>query len=205
MPLQSKTKKRVTNNSRKSQAYANRAIRAGRQALLLDICKGMHDAYIQNDHRLPYGHVRELLNEFGEQYDWLSRNIINKAFIKYRKEKATKNITQYVPASISLKSATSSGEKSLSTVSTMSESARSSIGRPVGSTEEKKAKTKKKLIEVKNEIACKFAAIRKSTKRGKRMRKGQLEEIIEQVKADKGIECEILPSAIRQRPEHNSL
>ena len=82
MPLESKTKKRVTKNSRKSQLYANRAIRAGRQALLLDICKGMHNAYIQNDHRLPYGHVRELLNEFGEQYDWLSRNIRNKAFIK---------------------------------------------------------------------------------------------------------------------------
>ena len=72
MPLQLKTKKRVTNNSRKSQIYANRAIRAGRNALLLDICKGMHDAYIQNDNCLPYGHVQELLNKLREQYDWLS-------------------------------------------------------------------------------------------------------------------------------------
>ena len=108
MPLQLKTKKRVTNNSRKSQIYANRAIRAGRKALLLDICKGLHDACIQNDNRVPYGHVRELLNEFGEQYGWLSRNIINKAFIKYRTEKLTKSSTQHVPAIISLKSAASS-------------------------------------------------------------------------------------------------
>ena len=64
---------------------------------------------------------------------------------------------------------------------------------------------KKKLIEVKNEMACKFVAARKTTRHGKQMRKGQLEEIIEQVKADKGIESDILPSAIRQRPEHNSL
>ena len=145
------------------------------------------------------------MNEFGEQYGWLSRNIINKAFIKYRKEKLTMNNTQHVPATISLKSAASSGKRSLSTVSTISESARSSIRRPVGLTEEKKAMAKKKLIEVKNEMACKFVAARKRTRHGKQMRKGQLEEIIEQVKADKGIESDILPSAIRWRLERNSL
>ena len=65
--------------------------------------------------------------------------------------------------------------------------------------------TKKKLIEVKNEIACKFAAVRKTARHGKRMRKGQLEEIIQQVKAHKGIKSDILPSAIRRRLEFNSL
>ena len=65
--------------------------------------------------------------------------------------------------------------------------------------------TKNKLIEEKNEIACKFAAVRKTIRHVKQMRKGQLEEIIEQVKADKGIESGILPSTIRRRLERNSL
>ena len=32
------------------------------------------------------GIVQELLNEFGEQNDWLNMNIINKAFMKFRKD-----------------------------------------------------------------------------------------------------------------------
>ena len=61
------------------------------------------------------------------------------------------------------------------------------------------------MIQVKNEIACKFAAVRESTRNGKRMRKGQLKEIITQVKSKKGIDIEILPSAFRRRLERKSL
>ena len=79
----SQTTKRTTRNSTKSKKYVDIAIRAGRKALLLDICKGMYEAYTQNGNHLPYGHVQELLKDFGDQYSWLSRNIINKALINY--------------------------------------------------------------------------------------------------------------------------
>ena len=196
------TNKRKTKNSIKSRIYADRAIRAGRNATLVEICKGMYDAYVRNNNRLPYGHVQELLKQFGDQYSWLTRNIINKAFIKYRKDiKLTQKTT--VPSEISLKS-TSSSQKTMSTMSSSSLPSRS-IGRPVGSTDEKKQVAKKKLIHAKNEIARKFAAVKKSTKRGKCMRKGQLEAIIQEVKVKNDIDSEISPSAIRRRLERNSL
>ena len=55
------------------------------------------------------------------------------------------NNSQHVPATISLNSAALSGKKSISSVLTMSESAGSSIGRPVGSTEEKKSNDKEEV------------------------------------------------------------
>ena len=47
----------------------------------------------------------------------------------------------------------------------MSSSSLSCIGRPVGSTQDKEEITKKKLIRVKNEIACKFVAKKITDKR----------------------------------------
>ncbi len=150
---------RTTKHSSKSRIYADKAIRAGRNATLREICKGTYDAYIGNNNCLPYGHVQELLKQFGEQDSWLNRNVINKASIKYRREKLTQK-TRTVPSKISLKSTSSSKN----TVSTVSSPLQSRIGSPVGSNEEKK-KLPKKLIQAKNEIACKFAALKKINQR----------------------------------------
>ena len=141
MSQTTKSTVRITKNSTKSRIYADRAIRPGRNATLRDICKGMYDAYIGNNNRLPYGHVS---------------------------------------------------------------SSQSRLGRPVGSNEEKKQIAKKELVQVKNERACKIAAFKKSTK-GKCMRKGQLVEIIEEVKERNDIKSEISPSTIRHRVERISL
>ena len=105
------------------------------------------------------------MNKFGEQYNWLKRNIIKKLCIKDRKEILTQKSTS-IPTKNSIKS-TSSSKKTISTMSSLS---LSRIGRPVG------------LTQVKNEIACKFAAFKKSQRNGKHMRKGQLEEIIAKIK-----------------------
>ena len=118
----------------------------------------------------------------------MNRNIINKAFIKDRKE-----ILAQKPTSIPTKNSIKSTSSSKKTVSTISSSSLSRIGRPVG------------FLQVKNEIACKFAAFKKSQRNGKHMRKGQLEEIITKIKQKNNIDAEILPSAIRQRVERNSL
>ena len=58
-------------------------------------------------------------------------------------------------------------------------------------------------MQVQNLIACKFAAVRDSVRHRKRVRKGQLQQIIAQVKSDKGVETEFLPSGIRWRLENN--
>ncbi len=176
MSQTTKSTVKITKNSTKSRIYADRAIRPGRNATLRDICKGMYDAYIGNNNRLPYGHVQKLLKEFSAQDSWLNMNVINKAFIKYRREKLTLK-TSTIPSKISLKSTSSSKN----TASPVSASSQSRLGRPVGSNEEKKQIAKNELVQVKNERACKIAAFKKSTK-GKCIRKGQLVEIIEEVK-----------------------
>ena len=51
------------------------------------------------------------------------------------------------------------------TVSTLSSSSLSRIGRPIGATQDKKEIEKKKLTQVKNEIACKFVALKKVTEK----------------------------------------
>ena len=133
-------KKRTTTTSRKSQAYANRAIKAGRKALLHEVSKGMYEAYLQNNNRLPYGHVGGLLSEMKSSHKWLTRNIINKAFMKFRKD--LKNVSKKedekespVPEEINLEKSTTSSALTVSTVSFESDFR---LGRPVGSTDENK-------------------------------------------------------------------
>ena len=66
--------------------YAKRALKNSRKALLLDICEGMIESYKHNNNRLPYGHVENLLKALKPKESWMTRNIINKAFMKYRKD-----------------------------------------------------------------------------------------------------------------------
>ena len=71
--------------------YAKRALKNSRKALLLDICEGMIESYKQNNNRLPYGQVENLLKELKIKEPWMTRNIINKAFMKYRKDQDSEN------------------------------------------------------------------------------------------------------------------
>ena len=146
MPIRRKTRisKRVEN-------YANRAIKTSRNALLSDICEGMYKEFVLNNHRLPYGHVTKLVNELKPKESWISRNIINKAFIKYRaNQKKMKSCevggsSKGVPDSIEI-------EPNLSTLSDLSNVSNNAIsyqkvGRPNGSTAARKESKRKKLID----------------------------------------------------------
>ena len=57
------TKSRNTRNSKKVARLANRARKISRNAFLSDLCKGMYDAYVQNDGRLPYRHLENIHRE----------------------------------------------------------------------------------------------------------------------------------------------
>ena len=159
MALRSSNNKRATKTSQKSQLYANRAVRASRKALLHEICKGMYEAYVKNENRLPWGHVGGILEELKTTHKWLTRNIINKAFINFRKDlKSEPEKLETVPKEINLDQNSSSGVYTMSTVSSNEGSDRSRIGRPLGSTDEKRCKEQRKFIDAKNEISKKYAA-----------------------------------------------
>ena len=83
---------RKTNNSKKVAKYANQALRVSRNALLIELYRGMYEAYRNNGNRLPYGHLAKLLKEVQPGNEWLSRNMLNKAFIKYRSKQVLTDV-----------------------------------------------------------------------------------------------------------------
>ena len=80
----------------------------------------MYEAYIHNGKRLPYGFVTKLLKEVKPKEEWLSRNILNKVFMKSRCEKKKfedKRDVKPVPDSISAVGTILSALSELSNVS----------------------------------------------------------------------------------------
>jgi len=182
------------------------------KALLVDICEGMHEAALSNKNRLPYGHVTNLLVELKPKENWLTRNIINKAFIKYRCDKKKMELEQQkaqnvVPDSISGIGMSLSTLSELSNVSSTQETSTRKAGRPVGSTEAKKETTRKNIIEAKNEVTRRFAAVKEvAKKRKERVKHGVLMRLIDEVSDKRGVNKEkILPNAIRRRVDRHSL
>ena len=161
---------RKTKISSRVRKYANRALQSSRNALLADLCEGMYEAYLKNGKRLPYGHITKLLEELKPKEQWLSRNVINKAFIKCRHEKKIleekKKQMKLVPDSISGIGTNLSNISDLSNVSDTTGTWK--VGRPAGTTEARKEESQKKTIEAKNEIAKRFASIKDAAKKKER-------------------------------------
>ena len=72
-------------------------VKASRKGALDDICRKMHKAMVDNNNRLPYAYISKLLVDLKKSpsFDWLTRNIVNKAFLKFKSkmiERETKNI-----------------------------------------------------------------------------------------------------------------
>ena len=199
---------RSTKTSKRVQSYANRAIQTSMKALLKDACDGMYNEYVRNNNKLPYGHVTNLVNELKQREGWITKNIVNKAFIQYRKER-TRELRESLetpPPTVprTIREQSPSIISDLSNVS--STNSHMNIGRPVGSTEAKKRERKQELIEAKNEVATTYATILSERKiKNKRIEKGMLSTIINDVKGKRGIQDSISPCAIRKRVKRNSL
>ena len=84
------TRKQSKSNKKKealdAEKYANRALRKSRKALLLDVSQGMLEACEKNGNRLPYGHLENLLKQLVKTEPWITRNILNKAFMMHRRQ-----------------------------------------------------------------------------------------------------------------------
>ena len=86
----------------------------------------------------------------------MTRNMLNKAFIKYRSQQPT---CDDAPTVVGVKKSDSLLSE-LSNVSSNATKSTKAIGRPMGSTEEKKKNDENALISAKNEIAQKYAALK---------------------------------------------
>ena len=108
---------------------------------MADLCDGMHEAYLKNGKRLPHGHVTKLLEELQSKQQWLSRNVINNAFMKCWHEK--KKQVKLAPDTISGIGTSLSNLSDLSNVSDTTGTGIWKVGRPAGSTKTKKEKNTK--------------------------------------------------------------
>ena len=93
--------------------------------------------------------MTNLVNELRQREDWVTKNIVNKAFIKYHKERAIRELHESlvippsVPNTISATSTHQSPSMLLDLSNVSSTNSSMNVGRPVGSTEAKKRQKKK--------------------------------------------------------------
>ena len=201
---------RKSNTSKKVAKYANQALKVSRNALLEELCRGMYEAYKVNGNRLPYRHLAKLLKEVQPANEWLTRNKLNKAFIKYRSKHEVMDIETVVkkpPKTVCVKKTSDSLLSNLSNVSsTITSNSNKPAGRPVGTTMLQKKSDEMKLIDAKNEIAQKYNKLREAAARTEsRVKYGSLKKIIQTVKSNRNIKADISSSAIRKRVQRNSL
>ena len=98
----------------------------------------MYKLYKKNGDRLPYGHITLILDRLKPKEPWLTRNLINKAFINHWKQEAAVSVV-VVPTSLN------SEISDLGNVSSCGggSSTKWNVGRPVGSTSERKETNEK--------------------------------------------------------------
>ena len=204
---------RKTRNSRRVIHCANKAKRKSRDILLDKLCNGLFDAFKKNGNKLPYKHMSNLLKEVQPGNNWMTRNTLNKAFIKYKRSQLVKHDGCANPAEIPpattvglVETSTISLLSDLSNVSSKASSNSRSVGRPAGTTIIQKKTEDMRLIAAKNEIAEKYKNVKViAAKKRTRVKPGSLSQIIQSVKAMRRVTVTISPQAIRRQIHRKSL
>ena len=144
---------RLTKTSLRIQRCAEKATKSARNALLSSLCEDMYNLYRKNKDRLPYGHITSILHRLKPSEPWLTRNVINKAFIKHQKQVAGVNVV-IVPTKAANESVIDSEISELSNVSSFEGASeiKWNVGRPAGTTADKKEASEKKLLKQRTKL-----------------------------------------------------
>ena len=65
---------------------SNKAERQNRESTLVAICENIHEEVQNNDGKMPYGLVSLLAREWHSKFPWITRNVVNKRYMKYKKQ-----------------------------------------------------------------------------------------------------------------------
>ena len=172
-----------------------------------------------NNNRLPYAYITKLLNDLrnSPSFEWLTRNIVNKAFIKYKSqlesEKTKKSSERQRPTGtiVGMNIEVEASTADTAILSELSGDVPSKVenassnrpkgGRHVGTTIKAKEETERKIFLAKNIITKRFSAERKRIHWEKNVKCGTLKKITDEVKGELKLNknVNISPSAIRQR------
>ena len=193
---------RKTLNSRHAAEDGKRLLRENKRAVLENLCKCIHSRVQKNNGRMPHGYMKTLLEENKNDFNWLTRDIVNSAYCRYKKRLKLHSEHQQPVDEIRLidqqKLSTSMSDLSESQQKSTGTSCREKGGRPCGSTNMNKRDKRESAIAMKNDIAAEYLNVKKRKKR--RISKGVLEEIIQKHQKKRGLEdVPVNKSLIRQR------
>ena len=196
-----------TLNSKKASEDGKRLLKKNKKAVLENLCQCIHERVKGNGGRMPHGYMNTLLEENKSAFDWLTRDIVNSSYCRFKRRMA--NHSDQKPVSeIHLDRETSTVV--CSTLSDLSGSQQTQSasyrqnkgGRPSGSTNSSKRKRQENIITMKNDITREYSELKKR-KKG-RLSKGILEKIIDKHKRKWELEdVPIAASTIRQRVLRN--
>ena len=129
---------RKTLNSRHAAEDGKRLLRENKRAVLENLCKCIHSRVQQNNGRMPHGYMKTLLEENKNDFNWLTRDIVNSAYCRYKKRLKLHSEHQQPVDEIRLidqqKLSTSMSDLSESQQKSTGTSCREKGGRPCGST-----------------------------------------------------------------------
>ena len=193
---------RKTMNSQNASDDAKRLVRENKKSVLENLCRNIHEQVKNNNGRMPYGYMRTILHENKSLFEWLTRDVVNSAYTRFKRrlrdhsEKQPVKEIHLVDQQIS--SSVSDLSESAHQNSTVGSSCRKRGGRPSGSTNNNKRKRTESIIAMKNDITREYCEFKK--RKTNKAPKGVLEEIIKKHKKKRNLEdVPIKPSTIRQR------
>ena len=176
-------------STRRAKALSNKAERENREATLIAICKNIHEEVQNNDEKMPYGLVSLLAREWHSIFPWITRNIVNKRYMRYKKNQ--------IGGMEILVQPTSSEQKNISSISGGVDARRP--GCPKGTTDKSKMLNKQMKVDLTNEITEEYHKLMMAAiNSNKKVKRGTLCELIDRKKGERGVEFEIKHQTICQ-------
>ena len=144
-----------------------------KKAIIYNLCSQLKEKKKNNDGTIPYGYISKAVEHLNEKSPELKVTRHNLSY-HIRKMGETDN---------------SAGTETASSLSSASPKKQpgEGAGRPKGSTIQNKSNIQISIMAAKNEIATIYASEKKKIKKGKRMKRGRLDEITKDVIARRGL------------------
>ena len=73
--------------SRNAITDAQRIVKVNKKACLENLCNLIHKKVLSNNGRMPYGYMNTLLEENKKSFHWLTRDVVNSAYTRFKKMK----------------------------------------------------------------------------------------------------------------------
>ena len=177
-------------STRRAKALSLKAERQNRESTLIAICENIHEEVLRNDGKMPYGLLSLLAREWHSKFPWITRNVVNKRYIKYRKEQ--------IEGREIMVDATSEQTNDVSSISTGVDARKP--GRPKGTTDKLKFENEQLRTDLTNEITAEYSKLMtEAVNLKKKVKRGTLCELIDREKREKGVDFVINHQTIRRR------